>query len=226
MSDSEFAVKLRIAAHIDEIAEVSKATKNNKMTSDGKNHSFAKDGFTYRRAYFDDFNGQYYEITISVGHNGTIATVYNVGKVNKSVLPSAKKIAVVGSKPLGKTLSKDSIRNPHEIVKGNDFAKSDKVKMSARKGDKPDNRMTEADIKAVQSIGRKSVNAFSSADIKATERFAKQYWKEMGVKSPFFRAWFGDWRANDQTLVQVATKQGDTRGVQKNTGYSGVRASV
>ena len=381
LSDSEFAVKLRIAAHIDEIAEVSKTTKNNKRTSDGKNHSFAKDGFTYRRAYFEDFDGQYYEITISVGHNGTIATVYNVGKVNKSVLPSAKKIAVVGSKPLGKTLSKDSIRNPNEIVKENDSAKSDAVKLSARKGEtaekaisyfgrtyswketgylltdgakldfsgrhegasggyrtvdhrdildvypedtelngngamvdfmsqgnirimpecnginlqvqptkaqeqalgdyisrargevildiddangntvvsveypkgtyyskvlqdirnyfadgtepvvseltkyrfsgrkgeKPDNRMTEADLKAVQSIGRKSVNAFSSADIKATEWFAKQYWKEMGVKSPFFRAWFGDWRENDQTEVRVASQKGDTRGIQKNT---------
>ena len=32
-----------------------------------------------------------------------MATVYNVGKVKKSVLPSAKTIAVVGSKALGKT---------------------------------------------------------------------------------------------------------------------------
>lgn len=78
-------------------------------------------------------------------------------------------------------------------------------------------RMTDAEIQAVQSIGRISVNQFSSADIKATERFAQQYWKEMGVKSPFFRAWFGDWRANDQTKVQVATQKGDARGVQKNT---------
>ena len=92
-----------------------------------------------------------------------------------------------------------------------------KYRFSGRKGEKPDNRMTEADIKAVQSIGRKSVNAFSSADIKATERFAKQYWKEMGVKSPFFRAWFGDWRENDQTEVRVASQKGDTRGIQKNT---------
>ena len=84
-------------------------------------------------------------------------------------------------------------------------------------GAKLQGRMTDADIKAVQGIGRISVNQFSTADIKATERFAQQYWKEMGVKSPFFRAWFGDWRVNDQTKVQVADKKGDTRGVQKNT---------
>ena len=79
-----------------------------------------------------------------------------------------------------------------------------------------DDRMTDADIQTVQNIGRISVNQFSASDIKATKRFAQQYWREMGVKSPFFRAWFGDWRANDQTKVQVANKKGDTRGVQKN----------
>lgn len=89
-------------------------------------------------------------------------------------------------------------------------------------GVKQQSRMTETDIKAVQGIGRISVNQFSAADIKATERFARQYWKEMGVKSPFFRAWFGDWRINDQTKVQIANKKGDTRGVQKNadTGWN------
>jgi len=48
------------------------------------------------------------------------------------------------------------------------------------------------DVKAIQSIGRKSVNDFTSEDIKKTKAFAIKYWKEMGVKSPFFRAWFGD----------------------------------
>lgn len=71
-------------------------------------------------------------------------------------------------------------------------------------------------IQAIQQIGRKSVNSFSASDIAATERFAQQYWQEMGVKSPFFRAWFGDWRANDQTPVQIASQAGDTRGVQRN----------
>ncbi|MDY6315373.1 MAG: hypothetical protein SPL89_09460 [Clostridia bacterium] len=38
------------------------------------------------------------------------------------------------------------------------------------------------------------------ADIKKTESFARKYYKEMGVKSPFFRAWFGDWRKLDNNL--------------------------
>jgi len=115
MTDAEFLVKLRAEAHIDELAEISH--KNNRPpVPDGKNHAFAKDGFTYRRAYFEDFDGQYYEITLSIGHNGTVATVYNVGKISKGALPSAKIIAVVGSKALGKTPSKSSLSKTTENV--------------------------------------------------------------------------------------------------------------
>jgi uncharacterized protein YxjI len=114
LSDEEFAVKLRVEAHIDEIAEVSR-----KIGQDGdkKNHTFAKDGFTYRRAYFKDFDGQYYEITLSIGHNGTVATVYNVGKIKGSVSPSAKIIAAVRSKPLGETTSNKKVPQKEENVK-------------------------------------------------------------------------------------------------------------
>ena len=117
MTADEFAVKLRIEAHIDEIAEISKAPKNKGKKADSKDHPFAKGGFTYRTAYFKDFDGQYYEVTLSIGHSDQVATVYNVGKVEESVLPSAKIIAVVGSKPLGKTLSKNSIREKASPVK-------------------------------------------------------------------------------------------------------------
>lgn len=113
MSDDEFAVKLHIESHIDEIAEVSKPRGSQ---SDNKNHSFAKDGFTYRRAYFRDFDGQYYEVTLSIGNNGTVATVYNVGKIKESVSPSAKVIAVVGSKPLGEAPSNNKISPSAENV--------------------------------------------------------------------------------------------------------------
>ena len=114
MTDAEFLVKLQVESHIDEIVEASQ--KRPGMVPDGKNHAFAKNGFTYRRAYFEDFNGEYYEITLSIGHNGTVATVYNVGKINKGVLPSAKVIAVVGSKALGKTPSTNSLSEKTENV--------------------------------------------------------------------------------------------------------------
>lgn len=77
-------------------------------------------------------------------------------------------------------------------------------------------KMTVPEIQTVQNIGKVSVNSFTSQDIKNTERFAKTYWHEMGAKSPFFRAWFGDWRANDQTPVQIANQQGNATGTIKN----------
>ncbi|MGI6270594.1 MAG: hypothetical protein ACOYKJ_08730 [Candidatus Howiella sp.] len=85
MTDEEYAVKLRAESHIDELAEVSRRGKN--MVSDTKNHSFAKDGFNYRTAYFQDFDGSYYHITMSVGKNGLINTVYNVGKIKETERP-------------------------------------------------------------------------------------------------------------------------------------------
>ena len=36
------------------------------------------------------------------------------------------------------------------------------------------------------------------------------FYDELGAKSPFFRTWFGDWRANDQTPVKVTHANGNT----------------
>ena len=115
MSNEEFAVKLRVESHIDEIAET--AIKENKpLTPDDKEPEVAKDGFEYRTAYFEDFDGSYYKIRFSVGHNGTIATVYNVGKIKEDVPSSAKLIAVVGSQALDSPSSTDIIRNKNDFV--------------------------------------------------------------------------------------------------------------
>ena len=72
------------------------------------------------------------------------------------------------------------------------------------------------EIQAVQSIDRKSISEFTAEELEKTASFAERYWLEMGVKSPFFRAKHGDWRASDQTPVQVAYEAGDTRGAQIN----------
>jgi len=124
MTDEEFSVKMRIESHIDEVAEISKKKKGGQ--EDSKTHDFAKAGFTYRKAYFEDFDGQYYEVTLSIGHNGTVATVYNVGKIKESVSPSAKVIAVVESKAPWETLSKDSIPNSGEKVNTSEQKTSEK----------------------------------------------------------------------------------------------------
>ncbi len=82
--------------------------------------------------------------------------------------------------------------------------------------------ITQEELQKIQSIGRKSIFDFDKSDMLKTTPLANRYWKEMGVKSPFFRAWFGDWRANDHTLIEIADKQGNSRGVVKNrdTGWN------
>ena len=65
--------------------------------------------------------------------------------------------------------------------------------------------ITPRDVEAVQSIGRKSINAFTSEEIRKTQKWAHKFYRELGTKSPFFRAWFGDWRAHDTGEVKVAT---------------------
>ncbi len=76
--------------------------------------------------------------------------------------------------------------------------------------------LSKDEVEAVQGVGRKSINQFSPDEIRVTETFARQYWKEMGTKSPFFRAWFGDWRMYDTTPIQIATQKGNSRGVTRN----------
>ena len=94
---------------------------------------------------------------------------------------------------------------------------TNKTKFSLKgNSDNENSNIDEKDVAAIQSIGRKSVNDFTSEDIQKSEKFAKKYFKEMGVKSPFFRAWFGDWRANDKTPVHVVTEKDNSRGVRKN----------
>ena len=75
---------------------------------------------------------------------------------------------------------------------------------------------SQQDINDIQAIGKKSVNAFSSSDIQKTEYWARAFYKQLGTKSPFFRAWFGDWRAYDTTPVKVATVQVNSGKVAKN----------
>ncbi len=63
------------------------------------------------------------------------------------------------------------------------------------------------DVHALRSINggnRISVNQFSSEDLQKAQKWANRYYQQTGVKSPFFRAWFGEWRANDKTPLLVA----------------------
>ena len=142
MDDSEFKVKLRAESHIDELAEAS--TRNGReLTPDKKNHTFAINGFSYRTAYFHDFDGKYYKVTISVGHNGTKATVYNVAQIKEDTLPTANILAVNGSKAVGKYPLKHSISETGENV--NSFSEKS---FSVSEADEFDESIMDTDVNA------------------------------------------------------------------------------
>lgn len=86
MNDIEFYIKLSAEAHIDELGTVSKKI-NKKTVPDYKNHNFAKNGFDYRIAFFEDFDGNYYKLTMSIGKNRNINTIYNIGKIEQRKRP-------------------------------------------------------------------------------------------------------------------------------------------
>jgi len=117
MTNEEFATKLRAETHID---EVSKVSKKSGWAEDTKNHRFAKDGFDYRTAYFEDFDGQYYRLTLSVGKNGEINTVYNIGKMKETTNPTrGSKAAENNSGTVGRGFLSDNIilQNPPIVNK-------------------------------------------------------------------------------------------------------------
>ncbi len=80
-----------------------------------------------------------------------------------------------------------------------------------------DNQITMDDVKKIQSIGRKSINELSNEELKLIEPIARKLYGDLGVKSPFFRAWFGDWREFDKTPVHIVTEKGYARGITKNS---------
>lgn len=123
MTDDEYAVKLRAETHIDELSRVSRRGKE--IVPDNKNHSFAKDGFNYRTAYFLDNDGQYYRVTMSVGINGEINTVYNVGKIKEVNFPkSGSKAEGVVSRHKGSMTSIDTTISQNDKNVNTDYMRN------------------------------------------------------------------------------------------------------
>lgn len=81
-------------------------------------------------------------------------------------------------------------------------AKSDGVRASTMDVD----TFTKEDVDVLHAMPTKSINDFTDAEIKSTEKWARKFYKELGTKSPYFRAWFGEWRAHDISSITFSTK--------------------
>ena len=134
MTATEYLTKLNAAVQINELAQISKKW-NKPNAPDTKKHRFAKDGFSYRTAYFMDFDGEYYRVTISVGENGAISTVYNVAQIKKDTLPNGKiKTILSGSK--ANNVSNNIIPQNFEKSNSSDKNSSEKIKKAIENGQK------------------------------------------------------------------------------------------
>lgn len=190
--------------HIEELLETSKYFEENTENTHGW---LDKNGWEFRKTYVQDRNGNIYETTLN------IAKAKDGRKILYG-LSNTKKVETGGSVLNANAEGRAHILNSDNIVS----QKSENVNSENKNLYENDKRykISAEEIKEIQGIGRKSINEFTSSDIKKTEKFARQYYREMGTKSPFFRAWFGDWRANDNTQVRVANEKGNVRGVVKN----------
>lgn len=100
------------------------------------------------------------------------------------------------------------------------------------RADGKDGEISIKDVEAIRSIPRKSINEFSSEEIAKTEKWARKFYKELGTKSPFFRAWFGDWREHDVSeynyITATNTEGKNPRGTFTNadTGWNITSSSV
>ena len=88
--------------------------------------------------------------------------------------------------------------------------KLDGVRFSKDVDTEADSKITQYDIEQLRSIGRKSIFDFTHEDIQKSEKWAKKFYSELGTKSPFFRAWFGDWRENDTGTYKVVKASGNS----------------
>ncbi len=97
---------------------------------------------------------------------------------------------------------------PEKSVSSNKFADYDKP-------------ITLDDIKILRDIGRKSINDFSTEEVEIAQKWAYKFYQQLGIKSPFFRRWFGDWRAYESSasvdiLVMEHREGKNPRGTYKN----------
>ena len=78
------------------------------------------------------------------------------------------------------------------------------VSLSSTKEKDSEGQIVRADVDRLRTIGRKSVFAFTSEDLNKAQKWANRYYfGYRGTTSPFFRAWFGDWREFDISPVTV-----------------------
>ena len=87
MSEAAFERKVNAASHIDELAQISVKGDRNVVDHNSRHGGMASRGWNYRTAFFKDFDGKYYKITISTAQSADGKMIYNIGQMQERSIP-------------------------------------------------------------------------------------------------------------------------------------------
>ena len=85
---------------------------------DGRHGEMASGGWQYRSAYFMDFDGSYYLVTISAAKSNEGLVVYNIGQMKKEAFPKIKGSSATSDNGPRGNASNNSISTSGEKVNG------------------------------------------------------------------------------------------------------------
>ena len=117
MSEAAFERKVNAASHIDELAQISVKGDMNVVDHNGRHGGMASGGWNYRTAFFKDFDGKYYKITISTAQSADGRMIYNIGQMQERSTPQIDGSSTANSGALRGGASVDSLSRSVQNVK-------------------------------------------------------------------------------------------------------------
>lgn len=117
MSEAAFERKVNAASHIDELAQVSVKGDRNVVDHNSRHGGMASGGWNYRTAFFKDFDGKYYKITISTAQSADGRMIYNIGQMQERSTPQIDGSSTANSGALRGGASVDSLSRSVQNVK-------------------------------------------------------------------------------------------------------------
>lgn len=117
MSEAAFERKVNAASHIDELAQVSVKGDRNVVDHNSRHGDMASSGWNYRTAFFKDFDGKYYKVTISTAQSADGKMIYNIGQMQERSIPQINGSSAADSGALRGNASVDSLSRGAQNVK-------------------------------------------------------------------------------------------------------------
>lgn len=159
MSKGAFEKKTNAAAHIDELATLSKRKGEIKTDIGNRHGEMASEGWEYRKAYFEDFDGKYYEVTISAARSENGTMIYNIGQMKEEANPKVKGSSAENSNgPRGFASSSTNIREDAGKV-NTDFS----IETEETAAEKKQEQETETRNLTMDTIPKKAQNYLNGA---------------------------------------------------------------